>query len=65
MVDNTGHGYLSSENRILFVPQFEERLVGDGDCMEIWWDNSTVKSELFLLQMTVMNTKYKNCKLIF
>jgi len=25
-----------------FVPRFEERLVGDGDSVENWWDNCTV-----------------------
>ena len=47
------------------MPLFEERLVGDGDSVENWWDNSTVKSELFLIQMTMGNTKYKNFNLIF
>jgi len=41
------------------VPRFEERLVGDGDSVENWWDSSTIKSELLLVQMTMMNTKYR------
>ena len=38
------------------MPQFEERLVGDGDSIENWWDSSAVKSELFLVQMTTQNS---------
>ena len=35
-----------------------------GDYVETLWDNSTVKSELLLLQLRIKNPKYVHCKLI-
>jgi hypothetical protein len=49
----------------IVVPQYDECVSCGGGCVEMWWDSSTIKYDLFVWQLKIKNTEYTYSKFIF